>query len=66
MVQRRWFTFLESSIREVDYDTVGMIHPEELRDAVTVIMGAGKGIAWAPRERIGCFMSWGVVFEYHD
>ena len=64
-----WFTFLEAghSIREVDYD-YGWYDSseEELRDAVTVIMGAGKGIAWAPRERIGCFMSWGVVFEYHD
>ena len=65
-----WFTFLEAGhvFYEVDHPYEPHRWPEPISpyDAAKTAITTGIGVAWAPHKRLGCFMRWGLLFEYRE
>ena len=72
-----WFTFLEPRLvlYEVDYPYSTRWMIDEVQNEKGAIstsdraangIAAGTGIAWYPHRRLGCFIRWGVLFQYRE
>ena len=67
-----WFTFLEAGhiLHEVDYpyypDDSPHSETKQFFDKGATSLAAGTGIAWVPHERLGCFMRWGILYQYRE
>ena len=72
-----WFVFLEPGLilYEVDYPYWNRYEIEEVEKEKNAIssddrgatsLGAGAGIAWAPHNRLGCFIRWGLFAQYRE
>lgn len=71
-----WFTFLEPGLvlYEVDYPySVYEVKEVEIesgailsRDRGAPNLAVGSGIAWAPHKRLGCFIRWGIFYQYRE